>query len=120
VRLANRDQIVAVVVAGRLRLWHGWPLDWNARALLDDVARAARDAVARAPIQKVHASSAAHAAEVRRHGWVQFVTALLLLPALAVGAILSRHVHHRVAGRGMRIFVLLFAIVSGLVLLLRG
>ena len=28
--------------------------------------------------------------------------------------------HHRVHGRGLRLFVLLFAIVSGVVLLLRG
>jgi hypothetical protein len=38
VRLANRDQIAAVVVDGTLRLWHGWPPDWDGRAL---VARAA-------------------------------------------------------------------------------
>jgi len=29
---ANRDQIVAVLVAGKLRLWRGWPTDWDARA----------------------------------------------------------------------------------------
>jgi hypothetical protein len=49
----------------------------------------------------------------------QFTAALLLLPALAAGAVLSRFVHHRVQGRGLRAFVLLFAIVSGAVLLLR-
>ena len=38
VRLADRDQITAVVVGGRLRLWQGWPPDWDGRAL---VARAA-------------------------------------------------------------------------------
>jgi len=50
----------------------------------------------------------------------QFTAALLLLPALAVGAVLSRRVHHRVDGRGLRASVLLFAIASGAVLLVRG
>ena len=71
VRFGNRDQIVAVVVAGRLRLWRGWPLDWNARALLDDVARTARTLVEKAPIQKIHASSAAHRADIAARGWAR-------------------------------------------------
>jgi uncharacterized membrane protein YfcA len=50
----------------------------------------------------------------------QFAAALLLLPALGVGAVLSRYVHARVDGRGLRAFVLLFAIASGAVLLVRG
>jgi uncharacterized membrane protein YfcA len=50
----------------------------------------------------------------------QFTGALLLLPALAAGAVLSRFVHTRVHGRGLRTFVLVFAVVSGLVLVLRG
>ncbi|MBX3603633.1 MAG: amidohydrolase family protein [Piscinibacter sp.] len=58
VRLAARDQIQAVFVAGRLRLWQGWPPDWDARALLAEVRRVARDAVARAPIHKVHPAPA--------------------------------------------------------------
>jgi uncharacterized membrane protein YfcA len=45
---------------------------------------------------------------------------LLLVPALAVGAVTSRWVHHRVDGPAMRIVVLTFALVSGAVLLLRG
>jgi uncharacterized protein len=49
----------------------------------------------------------------------QLVGALMLLPALAVGAGVSRLVHERVQGRGLRMFVLLFAIASGGVLLLR-
>ncbi|MFY9512542.1 MAG: amidohydrolase family protein, partial [Rubrivivax sp.] len=57
VRLAGREQIEAVFVAGRLRLWQGWPTDWDGRALLADVRRVAREAVARAPIHKVHAPS---------------------------------------------------------------
>lgn len=54
VRLANRDQIVAVFVAGRLRLWDGWPVDWDARALLATVTKTARRVVAEAPIRRVH------------------------------------------------------------------
>lgn len=57
VRLANRSQIDAVFVAGRLRLWQGWPVDWDARAFLKEVDEAAADVVARAPIQRVHSAS---------------------------------------------------------------
>ena len=64
VRLGNRDQIVAVFVAGRLRLWRGWPVDWDGRALMHEIARRARDAVARAPIQRIHPLSKDHRAAV--------------------------------------------------------
>jgi hypothetical protein len=60
VRLANRDQIIAVAVGGKLRLWHGWPLDWDAHALLRRVATLAEQVVARAPIQRIHPVSVAH------------------------------------------------------------
>ncbi|MFF8848238.1 TSUP family transporter [Streptomyces sp. NPDC015127] len=46
-------------------------------------------------------------------GW-----ALALVPAIAAGAWLSRLVHHRLDARRMRLFVLVFALVSGLVLML--
>ncbi|MFD7557693.1 MULTISPECIES: sulfite exporter TauE/SafE family protein [unclassified Streptomyces] len=46
-------------------------------------------------------------------GW-----AVLLLPALAVGAWLSRLAHHRVDAAKMRPLVLVFALVSGAVLIL--
>ncbi|MFJ7069651.1 TSUP family transporter [Streptomyces sp. NPDC101115] len=46
-------------------------------------------------------------------GW-----ALALTPAIAAGAWLSRLVHHRVDARRMRLFVLVFALVSGVVLML--
>ncbi|MES2263987.1 MAG: amidohydrolase family protein [Pseudomonadota bacterium] len=59
VRLANRDQIQAVFVAGQLRLWQGWPVDWDGRALMKEAAAAARSAVAQAPIQKIHAFAGA-------------------------------------------------------------
>ena len=49
-----------------------------------------------------------------------FRMALMLVPALAIGAGLSRLVHDRVGGRPLRLFVLLFAIVSGTVLLTRS
>jgi 5-methylthioadenosine/S-adenosylhomocysteine deaminase len=54
VRYGNRDQIVAVLVAGQLRLWRGWPTDWDARALLHEVSAVAGEAVARAPIKRIH------------------------------------------------------------------
>ena len=59
VRLGNRDQIRAVFVNGRLRLWEGWPTDWDARALMRDVAASAKAAVAKAPILKLHPGAAA-------------------------------------------------------------
>lgn len=62
VRLANRSQIDAVFVAGRMRLWHGWPVDWDARALLREIDEVAAAVVARAPIQRVHAAPLSAAA----------------------------------------------------------
>lgn len=62
VRLAHRGQIEAVVVGGRLRLWQGWPVDWDARTLMAGVRRVAGRAVAAAPIRRVHPTSAAHRA----------------------------------------------------------
>ncbi|MGR8008606.1 sulfite exporter TauE/SafE family protein [Streptomyces hypolithicus] len=51
-------------------------------------------------------------------GGAELEWALYLLPALAVGAWLSRLVHQRVDARRMRLFVLGFALVSGAVLML--
>jgi len=45
----------------------------------------------------------------------QLQTAFLLLPAVIVGALLSRLVHHRLDGRMMRYLVLGFGLVSGVV-----
>jgi uncharacterized membrane protein YfcA len=50
----------------------------------------------------------------------QLRAAALLLPALAVGAALSRVVHRHVNGRVLRVFVQVFAIVSGVALLLHS
>jgi uncharacterized membrane protein YfcA len=44
----------------------------------------------------------------------------MLLPTLIVGAVVSRLIHDRVGGRLLRVFVLIFAIVSGAVLLVRA
>ena len=60
VRYGNRDQIKVVVSNGRLRPWQGWPVDGNARALLDQVRDAATHAVDRAPIYRVHPVSEKH------------------------------------------------------------
>lgn len=60
VRYGNRDQIDAVFINGRLRLWQGWPVDWDAQAFLAEVRAAASAAVAAAPIQRVHPLSEAH------------------------------------------------------------
>ena len=59
VRRGNRDQIAAVFVAGRMRLWRGWPVDWDGPALVRQAARLARTAVDRAPITRVHPTSTA-------------------------------------------------------------
>lgn len=47
----------------------------------------------------------------------QWPWALALLPALAAGSVASRYVHHRLDARRMRLGVLSFALVSGVVLL---
>ena len=50
----------------------------------------------------------------------QFAAALILTPALVVGAMLSHLTHGRVGGRALRAFVLIFAVSSGTLLLVRG
>jgi uncharacterized membrane protein YfcA len=50
----------------------------------------------------------------------QFANALAFVPALLLGAALSRLAHRRVNARVLRVFVLCFAAASGCVLLLRG
>ncbi|MHA4736262.1 amidohydrolase family protein [Ensifer adhaerens] len=60
VRYGNRDQIDAVFTSGKLRLWQGWPIDWDARALLEEVRGETATAIAEAPIQRVHPLSEAH------------------------------------------------------------
>ncbi|MDJ0345478.1 amidohydrolase family protein [Streptomyces sp. H10-C2] len=67
VRLANRDQITAVFVGGRMRLWRGWPTDWDGPALVEQAARTGRDIAMRAPITRVHPTSAEHRA--RQGSW---------------------------------------------------
>ncbi|ANJ11134.1 sulfite exporter TauE/SafE family protein [Streptomyces parvulus] len=52
-------------------------------------------------------------AEAAQLGW-----AVAVLPAIALGAWLSHLVHHRLDARRMRLCVLVFALVSGVVLLL--
>lgn len=56
VRLASKSQISTVHVAGRMRLWDGWPPDWDAKDLLRQVRHVAQRRVAEAPIHKVHAA----------------------------------------------------------------
>jgi 5-methylthioadenosine/S-adenosylhomocysteine deaminase len=60
VRFGNRDQIVAVMVAGRLRLWNGWPVDWDGRALMRQITAGAGDVMRRAPIKRIHPTSDQH------------------------------------------------------------
>ncbi|MFF3981264.1 amidohydrolase family protein [Streptomyces sp. NPDC001828] len=57
VRRGNRDQISAVFVAGRLRLWRGLPTDWDGPALVRRAIGLARAAVARAPVVRAHPTS---------------------------------------------------------------
>jgi cytosine/adenosine deaminase-related metal-dependent hydrolase len=57
VRRGNRDQIAAVFVAGRLRLWRGWPPDWDGPALVRRAAELAHEVVLRAPVTRVHVTS---------------------------------------------------------------
>jgi len=64
VRLAHSGLIEMVMVGGTLRLWKGWPLDWDARALMQRVRERAAQSVAAAPIQRIHPTSA----QARRAG----------------------------------------------------
>lgn len=48
----------------------------------------------------------------------QLTAALQLMPALFVGALLSRVVHHRIDARALRMLVICFSLVSGVVLLI--
>lgn len=57
VRLAHTGLIDLVMVAGKVRLWKGWPLDWDARDLMARVQERARAAVQAAPIQRIHPTS---------------------------------------------------------------
>ncbi|GAB2746227.1 amidohydrolase [Salinifilum aidingensis] len=53
VRLANRDQITAVVVDGQLRLWHGWPPDWDGPGFVRHAAAVGREVLHRAQVERV-------------------------------------------------------------------
>ncbi|MEV0083311.1 amidohydrolase family protein [Saccharopolyspora sp. NPDC050642] len=64
VRLANRDQIAAVFVGGRLRLWRGWPIDWDGPELVAQAAKMAREVVERAPLRRIHPVSVEHRSRV--------------------------------------------------------
>lgn len=57
VRFGDRSQIEGVFVGGRLRLWHGRPLDWDADALLARVRELVYDIVPKAPIKRVHGTA---------------------------------------------------------------
>ncbi|MET9426536.1 amidohydrolase family protein [Streptomyces sp. NPDC003036] len=58
VRRGNRDQIDAVFVAGRLRLWRGRPVDWDGPALVRRAAELAQEVLLRAPVTRVHPTAA--------------------------------------------------------------
>lgn len=60
VRLGNRSQIEGVFVAGRLRLWNGWPIDWDGRALMKRINELTAEAVRQAPIIRIHGTSEEH------------------------------------------------------------
>nr|WP_255435506.1 sulfite exporter TauE/SafE family protein [Paracoccus sp. S1E-3] len=55
-----------------------------------------------------------------RIGQMQVLAALYLIPAVLIGSVLSRHVHSRINGPGLRLAVLIFSIVSGAALVLKG
>ncbi|PKW11879.1 Cytosine/adenosine deaminase [Streptomyces sp. 1222.5] len=59
VRRGNRDQLTAVFVAGRLRLWRGWPSDWDGPALVRRAAALGRRVVRRAQVVRAHPTSVA-------------------------------------------------------------
>ncbi|TSI15124.1 amidohydrolase family protein [Brevibacterium aurantiacum] len=62
VRIANRDQIEAVIVDGRLRLEKGWPVDWDGRAFLERAREVSQRVVADSPITRIDPSASEHRA----------------------------------------------------------
>ena len=50
----------------------------------------------------------------------QMVSAIYLVPATLLGTMLSRHTHRYIDGPALRIAVLAFSMISGLVLILKG
>ena len=68
VRLGHRSQIEGVFVSGRPCLRSGWPVDWDARALMARINQLAGEAVAQAPIRRVHGPSCEYAAFRRQTG----------------------------------------------------
>ncbi|SDJ56989.1 amidohydrolase family protein [Streptomyces indicus] len=57
VRRGNRDQISAVFVGGRLRLWQGAPVGWDGRALVRRAGELARTVRERAEVRRAHPTS---------------------------------------------------------------
>lgn len=55
-----------------------------------------------------------------RIGQAQVLVALYLVPAVLIGSLLSRTVHSRINGPALRLAVLIFSIVSGAALVLKG
>ncbi|WP_264210604.1 amidohydrolase family protein [Leisingera thetidis] len=64
VRYGSRDQIDAVFTQGVLRLWQGWPLDWDAKTLMAEVRELSDAAIAGAGIQRIHPVSTEHRAQM--------------------------------------------------------
>lgn len=62
VRYFNRDQIEAVYVAGVERLRNGWPVDWDAKAIMAEARAIATNEISRAPIQRIHPTADVHRA----------------------------------------------------------
>lgn len=60
VRLCQRDQIQAVFVGGRICLWQGWPLDWDAKELMCRMKVLTKKAIEASPIQKLHPNAEQH------------------------------------------------------------
>ncbi|QQK77210.1 amidohydrolase family protein [Salicibibacter cibarius] len=66
-RFGNRDQIVGVFVSGKLRLWEGWPVDWDGKALMHEVSQRTNEAIENAPIKKIHPHSSEHRKKRKKH-----------------------------------------------------
>ena len=62
VRYGNRDQIDVVFTEGKLRLWKGWPVDWDARSLLEEIRETTEAVIAAAPIKRIHPVADRHRA----------------------------------------------------------
>ena len=64
---SHRRHLGLMLGVGRLWLWHGWPVDGDGRALMQQVRARAKETVDQVPIKRVHPTADRHRAAARGH-----------------------------------------------------